>query len=74
MPVAFVLAGEGFDEGRVLEFLRGPLAGYKVPCRVVPVDEFRTTQGPNGVKVQKIRLRELAARLEDPHRESGAGR
>jgi acyl-CoA synthetase (AMP-forming)/AMP-acid ligase II len=74
VPVAFVLAGDDFDEDRLLEFARGRLAGYKVPRRVIPVDEFPTTQGPNGVKVQKVRLRELAARaLEDPRREGGAG-
>jgi fatty-acyl-CoA synthase len=74
VPVAFVLAGDDFDEGRLLEFVRGRLAGYKVPRRVIPVDGFPTTQGPNGVKVQKVRLRELAARaLEDPRREGGAG-
>lgn len=61
VPVAFVLAGEGFDEAAVRQSVARRIAGYKVPLRILPIDEFPSTSGPNGTKVQKVRLRELAA-------------
>jgi acyl-CoA synthetase (AMP-forming)/AMP-acid ligase II len=61
VPVAFVIAGQGFDVERVLAALRGRIAAYKVPRQILEVTEFPTTPGPNGTKVQKARLRELAA-------------
>ena len=57
---AFVLLRPGSepDSGALLEFVKGRLAGYKVPGAVSFVSEFPTTA--NG-KIQKFRLRELAS-------------
>jgi fatty-acyl-CoA synthase len=68
-PVGFVVLNDGprstgaehFDETAIIERCREQLARYKVPVRVFVVDEFPTTPGPNGTKVQKAKLRESAA-------------
>ena len=64
-PVGFVVLapgnGEAFDEDAAIARCRARLARYKVPVRVLVVDEFPTTPGPNGTKIQKTRLRDLAA-------------
>ena len=59
-PVAFVIAPGGFDETAALERCRSRLARYKVPIRVLTIDEFPTTASANGTKIQKVKLRELA--------------
>src|SRR5690606_24267025 len=60
VPVAFVVAGpEGADPEQVREHCRAELASYKVPRRVVIVDELPRTAA-NG-KVRKAELRQLAA-------------
>ena len=41
-------------------FSRSRLARHKVPARFLFVDEFPTTDGPNGRKVQKARLKDMA--------------
>jgi fatty-acyl-CoA synthase len=63
--VAFVLLrpGVALDELSVIEHCRARMARYKVPLRIFRVDEFPTTVGPNGVKVRKEALRELAREL-----------
>lgn len=58
--VAFVLPGPGFDEAALLEAARGSLARFKVPARIVPLEAFPVTDGPNGVKIQRAKLREMA--------------
>ncbi|SMY12307.1 AMP-binding protein [Brevibacterium jeotgali] len=64
VPVAFVIldpaAGAVFDEDAVLADCRAVLAGFKVPRRVVPLQEFPTVRGANGDKIQRNRLREMA--------------
>jgi fatty-acyl-CoA synthase len=60
-PVAFVIAPRGIDEHAVIEHCRARLARFKVPVRVLTLDEFPTTASANGTKIQKVRLRELAA-------------
>ena len=64
-PVAFVIPEDGatIDEEAVIEFCRGRLARYKVPVRVVPLDAFPITDGPNGVKIRLTELRDRAADL-----------
>jgi fatty-acyl-CoA synthase len=65
VPVAFVRA----DVGAVLqeEGLRAvclqQLARFKVPARIVVLESFPTVESPNGLKVQKVRLREMAEAL-----------
>jgi acyl-CoA synthetase (AMP-forming)/AMP-acid ligase II len=36
------------------------LASYKVPQRIILIDEFPSINGPNGIKIQKRQLREMA--------------
>jgi fatty-acyl-CoA synthase len=49
------------------------LARFKVPERIVVVGSFPTIESPNGPKVQKVRLREMAQailreeRHDQPH-------
>jgi fatty-acyl-CoA synthase len=64
-PVAFVItSGENtIDERAIIEHCAAHLARYKVPVRVVAVDAFPVTDGPNGVKVRLTELREYAALL-----------
>ncbi len=66
-PVAFVVAGDGttVDETALIEHCATRLARYKVPVRVVTIDEFPTTPSANGTKIQKVRLREMAIALVD---------
>ena len=66
-PVGFVVAATGFLESAAIDRCRQRLARYKVPVRVLVIDEFPTTPGPNGTKIQKSELRGIAARLPWPH-------
>ncbi len=63
-PIAFVIAkagsGESFDEETVYGFCRGRIAKFKVPERFFPIGEFPATTGPNGTKIQKGKLRQMA--------------
>jgi fatty-acyl-CoA synthase len=59
--VAFVIPGEGYDEGTVMAACAAQLARFKLPQRIVALEEFPTTDGPNGRKVQRAKLREMAA-------------
>lgn len=59
-PVAFVIAPDGLDEAAAIDRCRARLARYKVPVRVLGIDEFPTTASANGTKIQKVKLRELA--------------
>jgi fatty-acyl-CoA synthase len=59
--IAFVIPGAGYDEAKVLSACGADLARFKVPARIVTLAEFPTTDGPNGRKVQRARLREMAA-------------
>ncbi len=60
--VAFVTLkpGGAFDEPRLIAGCKAALAGFKVPARVFALDTFPSTTGPNGTKVQRHRLREMA--------------
>ncbi|MFO0998130.1 MAG: AMP-binding protein [Alphaproteobacteria bacterium] len=65
VPVAFVTveAGHAFDEGALRARCESGLARYKVPRRFVPLAEFPVTVSANGTKVQRAKLREMAAAL-----------
>ncbi|MBS0518434.1 MAG: AMP-binding protein [Proteobacteria bacterium] len=52
--------GQALDEAAVIEHCRRGLANYKVPMRVFAVDDFPKTPSPNGFKIQRTRLREMA--------------
>ncbi len=67
--VAFVIleAGATLDEAAVIAHCKRGLANYKVPMRVFAVPEFPVTPSPNGPKIQRARLRDLAtARFSGP--------
>jgi fatty-acyl-CoA synthase len=65
VPVAFVLPAHGavLDEAALLARCREQLARFKVPERIVAVAAFPTVNSPNGPKVQRVRLREMAETL-----------
>lgn len=64
-PVAFVILAHGaeLDEQAVIDHCAETLARFKCPVRVVALDEFPVTDGPNGVKIQRTKLREMGATL-----------
>jgi fatty-acyl-CoA synthase len=63
--VSFVIlaAGTALDEAGVIAHCRQSLANYKVPARVFAVPEFPVTPSPNGPKVQRAKLRQMAEEL-----------
>jgi fatty-acyl-CoA synthase len=64
-PVAFVTLAEGarFSESAVGNACARQLARFKVPARVVALDAFPVTEGANGTKIQRQKLRAMAATL-----------
>lgn len=62
VPVAFVHleSGAALDEGALLGACRDNLARFKVPARVIPLEAFPTVESANGIKIQKVKLREMA--------------
>ncbi|MCZ2857851.1 AMP-binding protein [Blastococcus sp. VKM Ac-2987] len=67
VAVAFVL-GDGSHppaEDELLAACKADLARFKVPRRVLVVDEFPTTRSANGDKIQRVRLRETATAVLD---------
>jgi fatty-acyl-CoA synthase len=63
VAVAFVTVGAPVEEAALIGHCRGSLANYKVPSRIVVVDAFPASEGPNGVKIRKAELRDRAQRL-----------
>ena len=63
--IAFVMLkpGASLDEAAVVAHCRQGLANYKVPLRVFAIDDFPKTPSPNGFKIQRNKLREMAERL-----------
>ena len=60
--VAFVIAAPGAtpDPAAVIAWAVASMAPFKVLAAVWQVTEFPVTQGPNGVKIQRGKLREMA--------------
>ncbi len=65
VPVAFVIgqAGARLQEAALLAACRDQIARFKVPGRIIALDAFPTTDSPNGRKIQRVRLREMADAL-----------
>jgi fatty-acyl-CoA synthase len=65
LPVAFVRLADGaeLDEATLRARCVEQLARFKVPERIVVVEAFPIVDSPNGPKVQKVRLREMAQAL-----------
>jgi fatty-acyl-CoA synthase len=55
--------GAALDEAAAIAHCRQGLANYKVPMRVVAVPDFPKTPSPNGFKIQRAKLREMAEAL-----------
>jgi len=70
VPVAFVqpCAGAVLNEATLRGRCAEQLARFKVPERIVVMERFPIVDSPNGPKVQKVRLREIAeAILRERH-------
>lgn len=69
VPVAFVISSPTADvtEEIILQSCRASMAKFKVPERVVFVDQFPTVQSANSNKIQKHELRKTAQTLLDNH-------
>ena len=65
VPVAFVRprAGAVLQEAALRASCLQQLARFKVPERIVMVEDFPIVESSNGAKVQKVRLREMAEAL-----------
>ncbi len=65
LPVAFVLPKNGgaIDETALIEHCKKQMANYKVPHHVLSIDVFPFTPSANGNKIQKAKLRDMAAAL-----------
>ena len=64
-PPAGEWDGTGVDEAALADHCGQGLANYKRPERIVLVDDFPVTDGPNGIKIRKVELRDRAAALLD---------
>lgn len=64
-PVAFLVPEQGAvpDVAALERGCRADLAIYKVPVRFFTIDTLPVTEGPNGVKVKKNVLRDMAREL-----------
>ena len=62
---AFVVADADCEpkESELLAACRSALAAYKRPARIVTLPAFPTTDSPNGVKIQRAKLREMAREI-----------
>lgn len=60
--IGFVTLRPGgiFDEAALIGRCNSALASFKVPVRIFQLEAFPTTTGPNGTKVQRRALREIA--------------
>ena len=54
------------SEADMLAHCRERLANYKVPQRIIVIQAFPAISGPNGTKIQKRELREMARAVIDP--------
>jgi fatty-acyl-CoA synthase len=63
----------GLNEAALRARCLQQLARFKVPERIVVVETFPIVDSPNGAKVQRIRLREMAEALlrEQRHNQPG---
>ncbi len=68
VPVAFVLPtrGAAVDEAALIAHCKQQIANYKVPHHVLPIAAFPFTASANGNKIQKAKLREMAAQVLRP--------
>jgi acyl-CoA synthetase (AMP-forming)/AMP-acid ligase II len=62
-PVAYVIRKPGarVSEAELRAWCRGKIASFKIPRGVRFVDDVPRTPSPHGDKVQRVKLREMAA-------------
>lgn len=62
---AFVVAQPNAEphEAELIAACRDALAAYKRPARIVTLQAFPTTDSPNGVKIQRAKLRDMAREI-----------
>jgi acyl-CoA synthetase (AMP-forming)/AMP-acid ligase II len=61
LAVAFVRASQAdLGEADLLAYCKSGIANYKVPSRIVFVSDYPRADGPNGTKILKNKLREMA--------------
>lgn len=61
VAVAFILCGpQNASEAELLDYCKQGIAGFKVPKRIIRVQSFPQVEGPNGVKILKNVLRDIA--------------
>jgi fatty-acyl-CoA synthase len=62
-PVAFVRlrSGHALDENVMRGRLKAVMADFKIPARFIAVTTFPVAQGPNGEKIQRLKLKAMAA-------------
>ena len=60
---AFIVARPNVEpsEAELLAACRASLASYKRPARIITLQAFPTTDSPNGIKIQRAKLREMAS-------------
>ena len=63
LPVGFVTlsANAEFDEAILRQHCLDNLARFKAPVRIFPLPDFPKTKSPNGLKIQRAALRDMAA-------------
>jgi fatty-acyl-CoA synthase len=63
VPAAFVIpvAGAAFSEDALAAHCAAGMAKFKVPRWFFPIDAFPVTESPNGFKIQRAKLRQMAA-------------
>lgn len=58
---SFVILRTGnLDESEIIAHCRAGLAGFKVPVAVFALEKFPVSVGPNGEKIQRNKLRDMA--------------
>jgi fatty-acyl-CoA synthase len=64
MAVAFVRPrNASLKAEELLDWCKKGMANYKVPSRIVVVDDYPRLDGPNGTKILKNKLREMAQQV-----------
>ena len=62
--VSFIIPqGTDVDQAALTDFCKSQMAGFKVPMAIIPVQSYPTSLGPNGEKIQRGKLREMARDL-----------
>jgi fatty-acyl-CoA synthase len=65
-------AGGVFDEASLIARCRQNLANYKCPVRAVVIDEWPLAISPNTIKIQRVKLREMAQEFYDQSQQTAA--